>query len=222
MMSPMAGCFARCRPFWPKGFYATRAPFTGCRRDSIQHTRPACIPSDVPAPMAGLTEYTRDAYASAPESAHQQWGGSPHRTEHWMSVAEGNCVAERRGGEQPEANDQSIIKKMMNSIRPDALASLLVKGEAQNGSRPGKGTAATSRPDLRQAVSVGTGVHGVGGDRMVGSWSDMNQGSRIGKGTAFMTGRGSEEPCPKGDRAFVVAKKRGNARGAKGGRKVEA
>jgi hypothetical protein len=159
--------------------------------------------------------------ASAPESAHQQWGGSPHRTEHWLSVAEGNCVAERRGGEQPEANDQSIIKKMMNSIRPDALASLLAKGEAQNGSRPGKGTAATSRPDLRREVSVGTGVHGVGGDRMVGSWSDMNQGSRIGKGTAFMTGRGSEEPCPKGDRAFVVARKRGNARRAKGGRKVE-
>ena len=56
---------------------------------------------------------------------------------------------------------------------------------------------------------------------MVGSWSDMNQGSRFGKGTAFMTGRGSEEPCPKGARAFVVAKKRGNARGVKGGRKVE-
>jgi hypothetical protein len=87
---------------------------------------------------------------SAPESAHQQWGGSPHRTEHWLSVAEGNCVAERRGGEQPEANDQSIIKNMMNSIRPDALASLLGKGEAQNGSRPGKGTTATSRPDVRQ------------------------------------------------------------------------
>ena len=51
-------------------------------------------------------------------------------------LAEGNCVAERRGGEQPEANDQSIINKMMNSIRPDALASLLSKGEAQNGSRP--------------------------------------------------------------------------------------
>jgi hypothetical protein len=52
---------------------------------------------------------------------------------------QGDCVAERRGGEQPEANDQSIIKKMMNSIRPDALASLLGEGEAQNGSRPGKG-----------------------------------------------------------------------------------
>jgi hypothetical protein len=62
----------------------------------------------------------------------------------------------------------------------------------------------------------------VGGDRMVGSWSDMNQGSLFGKGTAFMTCRGSEEPCPKGDRASVVAKKRGNARGVKGGRKVEA
>jgi hypothetical protein len=35
-----------------------------------------------------------------------------------LSVAEGNCVAERRGGEQPEANDQSVIKTMMNSIRP--------------------------------------------------------------------------------------------------------
>src|SRR5438876_11917843 len=90
--------------------------------------------------VARLTKRVkRDALLSAPESAHQQWGGSPHRTEHWLSVAEGNCVAERRGGEQPEANDQSIIKKMMNSIRPDALASLLGKGEAQNGGRPGKG-----------------------------------------------------------------------------------
>src|SRR5271165_1878927 len=40
----------------------------------------------------------------APESAHQQWGGSPHRTEHWLSVVEGNCVVERRGGRQPETN----------------------------------------------------------------------------------------------------------------------
>ena len=28
-----------------------------------------------------------------------------------MSVAGGNCVVERRGGEQPEANCQSVIKK---------------------------------------------------------------------------------------------------------------
>jgi len=56
-----------------------------------------------------------------------------------LSVAEGNCVAERRGGEQPEAKDQSINKIMMISIRPDAMASLLLNGEAKTGNRPVKG-----------------------------------------------------------------------------------
>ena len=65
-------------------------------------------------------------------------------------------------------------------------------------------------------------MHGVGGDRMVRSWSDMNQGSRSGEGAAFMVSRRPEEPRPEGDRASIVAWKRGNARGAKGGRKVEA
>jgi hypothetical protein len=37
-----------------------------------------------------------------------------------------------------------------------------------------------------------------------------------------MTKKRSEELCPGADRAFVVAKKRRNGRGAKGGRKVEA
>ena len=32
---------------------------------------------------------------------------------------------------------------------------------------------------------------------------------------------GPEEPHPEGDRASVVVQKRGNARGAKGGRKME-
>ena len=66
------------------------------------------------------------------------------------------------------------------------------------------------------------GMHGVVGDRMVGSWSDMNQGSRAGKERCSWLQVGPEEPCPEGDRASVVARKRGNARGAKGGRKVEA
>jgi hypothetical protein len=56
-----------------------------------------------------------------------------------LSVAEGNCVVERRGGEQPEAKDQSINKTMLNSIRPDALASLPLCGEAKTRSRPVKG-----------------------------------------------------------------------------------
>src|SRR5271165_2922357 len=72
----------------------------------------------------------RSATLRAPESAHQQWGGSPHRTEHWLSVVEGNCVVERRGGRQPETNCQSINKTMLNTIRPDALASLRRVSEA--------------------------------------------------------------------------------------------
>jgi hypothetical protein len=85
----------------------------------------------------------------APERAHQQRGESPRRTEHWLSEAEGNCVVERRGGGQPEANNQSIIKTMMNSIRPDALASMRRTSEARDGSRPMR-DAATSWPELRR------------------------------------------------------------------------
>ena len=65
-------------------------------------------------------------------------------------------------------------------------------------------------------------MHGVVGDRMVRSWSDMNQGSQAWKERGSWPQVGPKEPCPEGDRTFIVAKKRGNARGAKGGRKVEA
>jgi len=81
---------------------------------------------------------------------HQQWGESPHRTEHWLSVVEGNCVVERRGGEQPETNCQSINKTMLNTIRPDALASLLGKGEAQNRKPTREGARQLRRPHLRR------------------------------------------------------------------------
>jgi hypothetical protein len=52
----------------------------------------------------------------------------------WHSVTEGNCVAERRGGEQPEVNDQSVTQ--VNSIRPTVVASLPVNGEAQGRMAP--------------------------------------------------------------------------------------
>ena len=111
---------------------------------------------------------------------------------------------------------------MMNSIRPDALASPLLYGEARNGIRPEKGERKIRDLSLESTVSSKIGMHGVVGDRMVGSWGDVNQGSRPGEGTAFMVSGRPEELCPGGDRASVVAKKRGNARGVKGGRKVEA
>ena len=46
-------------------------------------------------------------------------------------------MAARPGGEQPEVNDQS--ETQVNSIRPDAVASLLAKGEAR--------TRASGKPD---------------------------------------------------------------------------
>ena len=111
---------------------------------------------------------------------------------------------------------------MMNSIGPDAMASLLLCGEAKNGNRSVKGERKFRDLSLESTVSSRIGMHGVIGDRMVGSWSDMNQGSRSGEERRSWLHGGPEEPCPEGDRASVVARKRGNARGAKGGRKVEA
>src|ERR1700676_1841062 len=106
---------------------------------------------------------------------------------------------------------------MLNSIRPDALASLLLNGEAKTGNRPVKGERQFRDLSLESTGSSKIGMHGVIGDRMVGSWRDMNQGSRTGKGTAFMVCRRPEELYPGGDRASVVAKKRrkaGEPRGA--------
>ena len=132
-----------------------------------------------------------------------------------MSVAGGNCVVERRGGEQPEANYQSINTKMLNSIQLYSSASLWMQGEAQNRTPTRQGQGHFGNPSCGDPVSATTGVNGVAGDRMVESWCDVNEGSRSGVRSGF-------KPRPEGDRVSVGAKKRGNARGAKGDRKVEA
>jgi hypothetical protein len=126
------------------------------------------------------------------------------------------------GGEQPEANDQSVNKTMMNSIRPRCIGEPAPLWRSQERKPAREGRTAISQPIPGEHSEQRIGMHRVVGDRMVGSWSDMNQGSRPGKGTVFMVRQRPEELYPGGDRAFVVAKKRGNARGAKGGRKVEA
>ena len=46
------------------------------------------------------------------------------------AAAKGNCAAAMRGGEQPEAEEQSRSETMLNSIRRAALASLHSQGEA--------------------------------------------------------------------------------------------
>jgi hypothetical protein len=132
-----------------------------------------------------------------------------------VSVAGGNCVVERRGGEQPEANSQSINTKMLNSIRPDSSASLLAYGEARYRMPTRIGQGNFGNPPCGYAVRATEGVDRVTGDGMEGSWRVVNEGSRSGI-------RNGVKPSPEGDRASVRALKRGNARGAKGGRKVEA
>jgi hypothetical protein len=59
-------------------------------------------------------------------------GERPSTVLAWHRVAEGNCVAERRGGEQPEANlsSQSSQTRRLNPIRLVGVASLRAKGEA--------------------------------------------------------------------------------------------
>lgn len=110
----------------------------------------------------------------------------------------------------------------MNSIRPTAMTSLLAKGEVKN-RKPSQKAKRLRRPLLHRASARRTsGLQRVVGDRMVGRRCDVNQGSRAGNSGGVHGLRRPEEPRPEGDRASVRAKKRGNARGAKGGRDVEA
>ena len=65
--------------------------------------------------------------ASAPVKAIEQSGESPDQSIRYRSVAKGNCVFNRKGGEQLAANEQSVTK--VNSIRPSLSGSVLVKRE---------------------------------------------------------------------------------------------
>ena len=119
--------------------------------------------------------------------------------------AEGNCVAVRQGGKQPDAKEQSQTK--VNSIRRVSTASLRATGEA----------CAKREPERREGPgSVDTGVDTRG-------WSG-NAAKEI-----CLNGESCPERSRRGNperraavRAAVRAKKSGNADGAKGGRKANA
>ena len=118
-------------------------------------------------------------------------------------AARGNCFAVRRGGEQPEADLRSQTK--VNPIRPSTVASLLGNGEAcrMSGNR-----------FLPHPSSTGEKR------TVVGGWGE-NAGKVSCGSVEICTGRNSRERSRAEVRVAIVAKKRGNARGAKGGRKVE-
>ena len=113
----------------------------------------------------------------------------------------GNCVAARRGGEQPETEDWSRTK--VNSIRQVQRASLLGKGEACRAS--GESVPVQGLPKLE----TGRCKCGWSGNDLKGPWDKWRDRP------------GCQERSPAGVRASIVAKKPGNAGGAKGRRKTK-
>ena len=65
--------------------------------------------------------------ASAPVKAIEQLGESPDRGIRYRLVVDGNCVFNRKGGEQPKTKEQSVTK--VNSIQPSLSGSVLVTRE---------------------------------------------------------------------------------------------
>ena len=108
--------------------------------------------------------------------------------------AEGNCVAVRRGGEQPEAKPQT--QTQVKPIRPATMASPLGKGEACGASR--------DRTDRHNSSEVRKRI-------VEGGWAGY-AGKLSWQTVEICAGR---NPLRRGRaevRAAIVAWKRGNSR----------
>ena len=118
-------------------------------------------------------------------------------------AAEGNCVVVRRGGEQPEADLRSQTR--VNPIRFTTAASLLASGEACRMS----GNRFLPHPSYTGEKRA-----------VVDGWGE-NAGKVSCGRVEICPGRNSRERSRAEVRAVIVAMKRGNACGARDGRKVE-
>ena len=118
-------------------------------------------------------------------------------------AAGGNCVVARRGGEQPEADLRSQTR--VNPIRFTTTASLRVTGEAYRMSG-NRFLPHPSHTGEKRAV--------------VDGWGE-NAGKVSCGSVEICPGRNPRERSRAEVRAVVVAMKRGNACGARDGRKVE-
>jgi hypothetical protein len=109
-------------------------------------------------------------------------GESPYRTEDW-SVRSGRQLRRREAGWRAAGSERPVRNQNndeLDSAKMDWRACLFVaKPRTEN--RPVKGERKISRPMPGEHREQKIGMHRVVGDRMVGSWSDMNQGSRAGK-----------------------------------------
>ena len=134
-------------------------------------------------------------------------GERPSPVAMWYDrVAKGNCVAARRGGEQPDANNsaQNSMTMRLNSIRPGRIRRACgVKAKPVASAMP------VASPKHINAMTIGNdGVLGVSG---VGKsdWKSLE------------TGAGARRE-PRRSQSPHSSKEAGNDRGAKGGRKVKA
>lgn len=118
-------------------------------------------------------------------------------------AAGGNCVVARRGGEQPEADLRSQTK--VNPIRFATTVSLRAIGEACRMS-----------DNCFLPHPSSTGEKRV----VVDGWGE-NAGKVSCGRVEICPGRNPRERSRAEVRASIVAMKRGNARGVRGGRKVE-
>ena len=131
-------------------------------------------------------------------------GESPsHPETSYGRAAEGNCVVARRGGEQPEADLRSQTR--VNPIRFTTAASLLASGEACRTS----GNRFPPHPSFTGEKRA-----------VVDGWGE-NAGKVSCGRVESCPGRNSRKRSRAAVRVAIVVMKRGNARGAKGGRKVE-
>ncbi len=118
-------------------------------------------------------------------------------------AAGGNCVVARRGGEQPEADLRS--QTQVNPIRFTTTAS-----------RRGIGEACRMSGNRFLPHPSSTGEKRV----VVDGWGE-NAGKVSCGRVEICPGRNPRERSRAEVRASMVAMKRGNARGVRGGRKVE-
>ena len=129
----------------------------------------------------------------------------------WAAEAKGNCVAARRGGEQPAANLWAGTK--VNSIRRHHWASLLGKGEACD--------CRSRNPPLTGHARLGVGS--------VMVWLELADREGFVRTIRELTGQDavqnsevSGKPQPGSSQSTHSSGEAGNDRGAKGCRKVKA
>jgi hypothetical protein len=94
---------------------------TGCSQPASRSDKRPLPARSIP--LAASPHWLQATSASVTVSVFGQRGASPLQACVLRPVSEGNCVVARRGGKQPEENDQSVT--FVNSIRPVCLASLL-------------------------------------------------------------------------------------------------